>query len=132
MPNISLIATLLPLLERYAFEFQRDVGPASWVVDTFLDIGVPYETILPVLESMFYNDETPFQGKNRRIIAKDILHVLSKWYRASARSNTALFGSDVNARHAAHMLGLLQQNGLDGGDAEACRLLKLKLEAELR
>lgn len=60
--------------------------PKEWVLETFLDLGVPYDTLLPVLESMFYNDEKPFQGRNRRWIAEDILYLCQRWYADTLRA----------------------------------------------
>lgn len=71
---------LVPLLERYAFEHQRDVGPDGWVVDTFIEAGVPEERILHVLVDMFYRDEVPFRGLAKRRILVDAVNLVERWW----------------------------------------------------
>jgi nuclear pore complex protein Nup155 len=71
---------LIPLLEVYAYEHQRDRGPPGWVVDMFLDAGVKEERILQVLEDMFWRNEIPFRGIARRRLLFDATHVVEKWW----------------------------------------------------
>ena len=80
------------MLSRYAFEYQRDVGPPTWVIDIFLDLNVPHETLLTILEAQFYSDEIPFRGRNRRYIARDIAHVIRLWFALGA----AMMGFGIN------------------------------------
>ncbi|KAL9125231.1 MAG: hypothetical protein Q9217_005533 [Psora testacea] len=122
------IPDLLPMLERYAFEFQNGVGPETWVIDTLLDIGVPYESLFPVLEGMFYNDEAPFQGQNQRYIAADIVHVVKRWLQESSRGKVKLLGGEANAAAVSQCLLMLQQSGLDGRRGEECRELRVRIE----
>ncbi|KAB8271610.1 Non-repetitive/WGA-negative nucleoporin C-terminal-domain-containing protein [Aspergillus minisclerotigenes] len=105
------IPTLLPMLERYALEHQRGVGPATWVVDLFLDLGVAHETLYTVLESMYYTDEAPFHGTNRKYIAKDLLYLIEHWFHDTVRLGGTVFGSDVVAERITETLLLLQQGG---------------------
>ncbi|KAL9099539.1 MAG: hypothetical protein Q9163_004978 [Psora crenata] len=126
------VSDLLPMLERYAFEFQNSVGPESWVIDTLIDIGVPYETIFAVLESMFYNDEAPFQGRNRRYIAADIVHVVRLWFQESSRGKVRVLGGEESAAAVSQCLLMLQQSGLDARKGEECRELRFRIEQLLR
>ncbi|KAI9839285.1 MAG: hypothetical protein M1819_003280 [Sarea resinae] len=152
------LSTLVPMLERYALEYQRNVGPATWVLDTFLDLHVPFEPLLAVLEALFYNDEAPFQGRNRRIIAADVLYLVQRWYQSSARGGGGgggggagtgaggiggagggrLFGGDAVAVGVAQTLAAVQQvlaRGGGGEDAEAvelCQTLRVRIEQTLR
>ncbi len=71
------------MLEKYAVERQRSVGPPEWVVDVFLALRVPHDTLLPVLEALFYGDEAPFRGRNRGVIASHIVYLCEQWYRDS-------------------------------------------------
>lgn len=105
------IPVLLPMLERYALEHQRGVGPATWVVDLFLDLGVVHETLYTVLESMYYTDEAPFHGTNRKYIAKDLLYLIEHWFHDTVRLGGTVFGSDVVAERITETLLLLQQGG---------------------
>ena len=125
------VADLVPLLERYAFESQRGIGPATWVVDTFLDLQVPRETLFYTLEGMLYNDEAPFHGANRRIIADDMLYVAQRWYAETARTGR-VFGSEANTGGVLAALGTLMTNGLAGQQVEDCRELRGKIEQSLR
>ncbi|KAE8354090.1 Non-repetitive/WGA-negative nucleoporin C-terminal-domain-containing protein [Aspergillus coremiiformis] len=104
------IPSLLPMLERYALEHQRGVGPATWVVDLFLDLGVAHETLYTVLESMYYTDEAPFHGTNRKYIAKDLLYLIEHWFHNTVRLGGTVFGSDVVAERITETLLLLQQS----------------------
>ncbi|KAE8146954.1 Non-repetitive/WGA-negative nucleoporin C-terminal-domain-containing protein [Aspergillus avenaceus] len=105
------IPALLPMLERYALEHQRGVGPPTWVVDLFLDLGVTHETLYAVLESMYYTDEAPFHGSNRKYIAKDLLYLIEHWFHDTVRLGGTVFGSDVVAASITETLLLLQQGG---------------------
>lgn len=72
---------IIPLLEKYAFERQHNVGSPTWVMDLLLSIGLAHESIIQVLESMFYNDvEPPFNGQNRIILANHMVYVTRLWF----------------------------------------------------
>ena len=121
------------MLERYSFDYQRGVGPTSWVVDTFLDVGVPYEVLFAVLEGMFYNDEAPFQGKNRKYIANDMLYVAERWFRESSRGNVGkVLAGESNAMAVLQTLQMLQVNGLDGKELEECQTLCMRIDQIFR
>lgn len=122
------------MIERYSFEFQRTVGPPTWVVDIFLDLGAPYESIVSTLESMFYNDEVPFKGRHRHYISSDMLHVIQRWYAESAQQGAkALFGGEDNAVAISQTLGVLQtQGGMDEARVEEARVLRERVEVLLR
>jgi nuclear pore complex protein Nup155 len=125
------INDLVPLLERYAFEYQKDLGPPTWVIDVFLDLNVPCESIFAVLEGMLYNDEPPFDGPNRRVIANEMLYVAQKWFQETSRGTGRLFGSDGNA---ASMLQTLQvmRNMLSPEKMEECQALRARIDQLLR
>lgn len=126
------VTDLLPMLKRYAFNFQRKVGPESWVVGIFTDLQVPYETIYAVLEGMFYNDEPPFQGGNRRLIGNDIMYIAKAWFHDSIRGSGRIFGGDDNAMAVSEMLQTVMQSGLDERRLEECQSLRLRIESMLR
>jgi nuclear pore complex protein Nup155 len=123
---------LIPMLERYAFEHQRGVGSPTWVTDLFIEIGVPFETIVSVLEGMFYNNEAPFEGNNRRIIASHMFYVIQNWYQQCVRSNQHLFGGDDNAATISQTLLMLTQNGLDKEEAREAQDLRHRIERGFR
>ena len=131
--NTFPIADLLPMLERYAFEYQRGVGPSTWVIDTFLDLRVPYGSIFPVLESMYYNDDMPFRGRNKRHVADDMLYVAQRWFQESSRGGERkLFGGEADVADMQETLKELMQNGLEAGKQEECRDLIRRIDHLLR
>lgn len=109
--TVFSIPALLPMLERYSLEFQRGVGPSTWVIDLFLDLEVSHDKLYTILEAMFYNDEAPFQGANRRYIAHDLLYLIQRWYHDTVRMGGIVFGSDSMAARVSEVLLLLQQSG---------------------
>jgi nuclear pore complex protein Nup155 len=126
------IEVVIPMVERYSFEYQRDVGPKTWVVDLFIDVGIPHANILSVLEAMFYNDEAPFQGNNRKIIGSEMFTVIKKWYAFCRSSNQSSFGGADAANGVIEMLTVLQQNQgfRDRREAEDAEILRLKVVRE--
>jgi nuclear pore complex protein Nup155 len=122
---------IIGLLEKYAFEHCREVG-TTWVMDLLIDINVPYQTITGVLEAMFYNNEVPFDGANRRVLAKDLLYVLGKWYQDGVRTNQRLFGGDETAASVVQTLGMLCQNGLGREEVERAQELRRQIERSFR
>ena len=103
------------------------------MIDTLVEIGVPYESIFPVLEGMFYNDEQPFHGKNRKIIAAEIVYVVGLWLQDTSRGKGKILGGEQNAATVSQTLLLLQQSGgLDRDRAEMCARLRVRIEHMLR
>jgi nuclear pore complex protein Nup155 len=123
---------LVPMLERYAFEHQRGVGESTWVMDLFIDVKIPYETLISVLETMFYNDEAPFEGRNRRYIAKEMLYVIRKWYETCLLGNMRLFGGGDNAATITQTLEMLMKNGLDQNEVNDAKELQVKISRNFR
>lgn len=123
------IHDLVPMLEEYSFRCQRDVGPEGWVVDALVEIGVSCESLFPILEGMFYNDAAPFQGRNRSVIAREIVYVVRLWLQATSRGKGEVLGGEGNATAVSQFLLMLQQSGgLDGPWAEECVTLRLRIE----
>lgn len=121
------------MLKRYAFEFQNGIGPSTWVVDVFIDINIPFEFLFGILESMFYANETPFQGHNRRHVTNDLLHVVRLWVQESTRDNDMVLGSQENATAVSQALQMLAyQGGLDGNKQEECQVLRTRIENCMR
>lgn len=126
------ISDLVPMLERYEFEFQNGVGPETWVIDMLVDLQVPFESLLSVLEGMFYNDEAPFLGRNRRFIANDMVYVIRLWFQDSIRGTGKVFGDESNTAIVSQTLQMLLQSGLDESKAEECQALRMRIEHMLR
>lgn len=103
------VRELLPILERYSLEHQRQEGSAHWVIDLFLELGVAFESLYAILEAMYYTDEAPFQGSNRRYIASDLVYLLHGWFQDSAQLGGIVFGSEAAAERVSETLLLMQQ-----------------------
>lgn len=113
------IQVLLPLLERYAINPQ-EFPPESptWAVDIFLSLGVPHETLLPVLEQVYYGNEHPFTGSKRKVVAGHMVYVVGEWVKESERrGERVLCGSEENASLVSDCLASL----LRGRDLDAAR-----------
>ena len=106
---------LIPVLETYSFEHQRNIAPDHWVVDIFLSLNVTYESIFDVLETMFYTADGAFVGANRRVIADEVLYVVGRWAHDSTKAGGMLFGSEVGAGRVDEMMALLMQVGKEAG-----------------
>jgi nuclear pore complex protein Nup155 len=127
------INDLVPMLKRYAFEFQNGIGPSTWVMDIFIDINVPFESLFTVLESILYANEAPFEGRNRRYISSDLLHVVRLWVQQTTRDNGMVLGSVENAAAVSEALNVLMgRSGLELEEKEECQVLRAKIEGFLR
>jgi nuclear pore complex protein Nup155 len=118
------VQTLLPMLERYALKDSARGAPKTWVIDIFLNVDIPHEALLPVLEQIYYGNEHPFVGTQRRIIAAHMVYVVKTWLEGSSRRGERIpFGSEENAGLCVDLLrGLLAARdalvGEDRSDAE--------------
>lgn len=128
------VQVLLPLLEKYFLEHETQHGASTstWVVDLFLDLNVAHETLYTSLEALFYNDEVPFHGENRKGIGKDLVYLIQRWFQDSVRVGGGVFGSDALAGRVSEVLHLLQQSGLNRDLVEVCRDLRMKIEQSLQ
>ena len=82
---------------------------------------------------MFYNDEQPFHGRNRRVIAGEIVYAVRLWFQETSRGKGKLLGGELNAEAVGQTLLLLQQNGgLEPQKAEECAQLRVRIEQSLR
>jgi nuclear pore complex protein Nup155 len=126
------VSVLLAMLERYSIEYQKDVGPPTWVVDLFLDLEVPHDRLYSTLETMFYNEEAPFQGPNRGFIAQDLLYLIRRWFHDTVRMGGIVFGDESMAEHVSETLLLLQQSGLNPELLQVGQELRAQIEDILR
>ncbi|KAL1959764.1 hypothetical protein VTO42DRAFT_1350 [Malbranchea cinnamomea] len=127
------VQVLLPLLERYFIEHKSEHGANSsaWIIDLFLDLNVAHETLYTGLETLFYNDEVPFHGPNRKYIGRDLVYLIQRWFQETVRIGGGVFGSDALAGRVSEVLLLLQQSGLDRDLVEVCRDLRMRIEQSL-
>ncbi len=123
------------MLEKYAFERQRNVGPPEWVVDVFLALRVPHDALLPVLEALFYGDEAPFRGRNRGVIASHIVYLCEQWYRDSIGGGGGHRPFGGRAEHVAAIAQTLQvlldSQTLTPAKARECQALRHRLAQQL-
>ena len=121
------------MLERYSYEYQRGVGPPTWVVDMFLDLGVSEDVLVFTLESMYYGDEAPFKGRHRRPLVVDLLAVTKRWFHSSSLMGMrGLFGGEENALAVSNLLRELAETGLDRELREECEALRGRIESSFR
>lgn len=102
---------LVPLIERYALEHQRDVGPDRWVPDLFIDVGWTFESCIAVLQNLWYANVAPFTGAGNRVLASHIVYLVSEWYEASLGRNERPFGGEDTAREIERLLEAVVQKG---------------------
>jgi hypothetical protein len=82
------------MLENYAIEKAPESMESSWVPQTFLDAGVSPELLLRILDGMFFRDEIPFKGAQRKHLVRDAVYVAEKWFNIARkkRGKATIFG----------------------------------------
>ena len=125
---------LIPLLERYGIEHQNGVGPEFWLPDLFIEVDFAYETIVQILQAMWYSNIAPFTGRRKQILAAHLLYVLEQWFLDCERNNNRLFGSDENAQDISQLLEALAAGGeaLRAQDVEKCAELRRRILRSFR
>lgn len=126
---------LIPLLERYAIEHQNGVGPEFWLPDLFMEVNFAYETIVQILQAMWYSNIAPFTGRRKQVLAAHLLYVLEQWFLDCERNNNRLFGSDENAQDISELLEALATGGtndLRQQDIEKCAELRRRILRSFR
>ncbi|KAF2264081.1 nucleoporin-domain-containing protein [Lojkania enalia] len=68
----------------------------TWPVDVLVKLGAPFEMMVSTLEQLWYAQEHPFGGRNRRLLVKWLVYVVEQWYEFSRRSGRP-FGTEENA-----------------------------------
>ena len=127
------ISTLVPMLERYAYEYQRNAGTASWVVAMFLDLNVSHDTLLYSLESMYYADEAPFKGRAKRVLVVDLLYVIRDWFaKTTSMGARNAFGGEEQAFSVSSILRELGETGLDREITEQVSSMRARIESIFR
>lgn len=125
------IPILLPMLEKYGFEHQRNVAPANWVIDLFLDLQVPYESLFDTLEAIFYANDVPFLGVNRKVIGNDLIELVGRWLNDTMRGGGIILNSEQGALRVDQMMQALIQEGkragMDDGMMQMSRLIRERI-----
>lgn len=117
--NVFPVNIVLQLLLQYDLEFYtHDPNPRhananaaalphntnlTWPIDVFLRLNAPFEYLVATLEAMWYAQEPPFTGRNRKLLVKWIIYLIEQWATVSRRTG-ALFGGSENAIGLADLL----------------------------
>lgn len=118
---------LIPMLEKYALEFQFQIGPRIWLPELFIEVGFTYENILSILQDMWYQNIAPFTDRRRRILSEHILYIIEQWYEECMRANGRLFGSDDIAKSIVELLDAFASSNLSASDMEMCEEIKRRI-----
>lgn len=79
---------LIPYLETFNVETIKE-SPRGWIVDTFINAGVPCESIYSILNDMILRKEYPFsEQKNYVRLANEIVYLLERWSLGSLRGHS--------------------------------------------
>lgn len=118
---------IIPMLERYYVE--NIAGTPEWLPELLIDVKFPFETIISILQSMWYTNSPPFTGSRRRVLSQHIIYVLNQWYEDCIKSNTRIYGTESNAQEVMDFLEQLEKRpgDLNPADLTACGDLKRKL-----
>jgi nuclear pore complex protein Nup155 len=115
--NVFPVNIILQLLLQYDIEFYtHDTNPRGgsaqelspnanlqWPIDVFTRLNSPFEYLVATLEALWYAQEPPFTGRNRKLLVKWIIYLLEEWA-VSSRRTGALFGGPENAIGLADLL----------------------------
>jgi nuclear pore complex protein Nup155 len=95
-------AILLPVLLEYAFKDANEPARATlasftWPIDLLLDLSVAHETLVTVLEDLFYSPEALWtKEKTKSRIAQLLVYTIDAWFDSTARGQGVVFGGDEN------------------------------------
>lgn len=63
----------------------------------FVRVNAPFETLVATIEALWYAQDVPFTGRNRKYLAKWLIYTVEEWGQASHRLGGALYGGEENA-----------------------------------
>ena len=97
--HVFLAGDVVELLQRYRWEHQRGVGPASWIIDLLVDLDQRPERLYPELQRLLLLDQRPFDARAcKTTVARDMLYVGDMWLQEAARAPGPPFGGDAALR----------------------------------
>ncbi|KAF2743429.1 nucleoporin-domain-containing protein [Sporormia fimetaria CBS 119925] len=97
----------------------------TWPIDIFIKVQAPFEIIVATLEALWYAQEPPFTGRNRRFLVMWIVYTVEEWGKMSVREGGGMFGGEENAIGLADCLRVVLGGGeLERGDREERRWLE--------
>ena len=130
-----LLAIVLPILLQYLSQNQPEYLGKTWPVDLFLELQIPYETLLAVLESLFYRHLEPnWSGRRHELIARLIVYVARIWMQQTAKGGGVYFGSEENARSVSEILRavLADQRALPAAEQDVAREIRERVDRIIR
>ncbi|KAF2035093.1 nucleoporin-domain-containing protein [Setomelanomma holmii] len=130
--NVFPVNIVLQLLLQYDIEFYtheanlRNGSAAqtlahnanlTWPIDVFLKLNAPFEYLVATLEALWYAQEPPFNGRNRKLLVKWIIYLVEQWGITSRRTGP-LFGGAENAIGLADLMRVVLGSDVLGRDIE--------------
>jgi len=111
----------------------------SWPIDVFIKLNAPFEILVSTLEALWYAQEHPFGGRNRRLLVKWLVHSVEQWHAASKRQGGYPFGGNENAVALSDLLRVVlsandigRETTQDQDWNERGRLIKEKVDEAAR
>ena len=126
--NVFPVNIVLQLLLQYDLEYYthdsqsraRDLtfnASLTWPIDILIRVNAPFEYLVATFEALWYAQEAPFAGRNRKLLAKWSIYTIEQWGSASRRSGIP-FGSPENAIGLAEFMRVLLSSDVFGRDVE--------------
>jgi nuclear pore complex protein Nup155 len=132
--NVFPVNIVLQLLLHYDLEFythesnprhgnggaSQELAPNSnltWPIDVMIRVKAPFEYLVATLEALWYAQEHPFVGRNRKLLVKWAIYLVEQWAASSRREGT-LFGSAENAIGLADLLRVMLGSEVLGRDID--------------
>jgi nuclear pore complex protein Nup155 len=127
--NVFPINIVLQLVLQYDLEFyvhDANVPNAQnlaynenlmWPIEVFIKLNAPFESLVATLEALWYAQEQPFAGRNRKLLVKWIIYLVEKWGQESRRTGTP-FGGPENAIGLAEVMRIILSSDVLGRDID--------------
>lgn len=127
--SVFPVNIILQLLLQYDIEFYTHDASApnaqnlalnanlTWPIDVFLKLNAPFEYLVATLEGLWYAQEHPFTGRNRKLLVKWIIYLVEQWGTVSRRTG-ALFGGAENAIGLADLLRVVLGSDVLGREVD--------------
>ncbi|XPS77466.1 hypothetical protein M3J09_009491 [Ascochyta lentis] len=126
--NVFPVNIVLQLLLQYDLEYYtHDVNSNSrdlilnsnmtWPIDILVRLNAPFENLVATFEALWYAQEAPFAGRNKKLLVKWSIYTIEQWGITSRRSG-ALFGGAENAIGLAEYLRVILGSETLGRDAD--------------
>jgi nuclear pore complex protein Nup155 len=133
--NVFPVNIVLQLLLQYDLEYythDRNSNPGgkliysaniTWPIDILVRLNAPFEFLVATFEALWYAQEAPFNGRNKKLLVKWSIYTIEQWSQVSRRSGTP-FGGAENAIGLAEYLRVVLGSDTLGRDAEDLQWLQ--------